>query len=147
MEISNQSSSSSSKRPKGKKTKKNAKKNKQTKQSRRPFSNFRWREKVRHWNGNIGESVTEFYWVLLGFTGFYRVLQGFTEFYRVLQGFTGFYWVLLGFIAFHWIKPMLTLTWSQINKVQPYFSGLNWILSFTAFYRNWLSWTDFYRVS
>merc|ERR1711911_374539 len=36
------------------------------------------------------DPVTEFYWVLLGFTGFYWV-------YWVLLGFTGFYWVLLAF--------------------------------------------------
>ena len=38
--------------------------------------------------------VTEFYWVLLGFTGFYWVLLGFTEFYWVLLGFSGFYGAL-----------------------------------------------------
>ena len=47
---------------------------------------------------------TEFYWVLLEFTGFYQVIQ----FYLVLLGFIrfnwvlpSFHWVLLGFIGFY----------------------------------------------
>ena len=68
---------------------------------------------------------TGFYWVLLGFTGvsmginwFYKVLPGFTcvfsGFYRVLPYFNGFFGFLLGFIGFDLIKPG--------------FPGFHWVL-------------------
>ena len=48
--------------------------------------------------------LSEFYRVLLGFTGFYWVLLGFTGFYWVSLGFTGFHWVSLGFTGLEWTR-------------------------------------------
>ena len=61
------------------------------------------------------DALTEYYWVLLGFTGFYWVWTYFIHVYLVLLGFTGFYWVFIGFYlvlpsftGFYWVLPGFT---------------------------------------
>ena len=79
-------------------------------------------------------SFTEFYLVLLVFTGYYRILHsfywdllGFTGFYRVLPNFTWFYRFFLGGKVDLWL----------LNRI---------VSSFTEFYRVLPSFTEFFFV-
>jgi len=87
------------------------------------FSFFGFRDRNAHpfLSTSFYRDLTEFDWVLPGFTGFYRFLHSFTEFYWILPSFTGFYLVvssfhesslvLLSFTGFYRVLLVLFLTW------------------------------------
>ena len=84
------------------------------------FSFFGFRDRNAHpfLSTSFYRDLTEFDWVLPGFTGFYRFLHSFTEFYWILPSFTGFYLVvssfhesslvLLSFTGFYRVLLVLT---------------------------------------
>ena len=82
------------------------------------------------------QMLDEFYWVLPAFLWLGRC---WTEFYWVLLGFTGFYWVFLGFLGFSWVFLgflRLDRYWTSFTGFYRVFFDLVDVgLSVTGFYR------------